>query len=83
MDTNVYEPQTQLTDLFILRTNIDKRSEFLSLKRDLQKIPGVYACTIDLDDRDKVLRVECENLGIDKIVTEIKGHGFFCEELED
>ena len=74
---------TQIKDLFILRTNIDKRSEFLSLKRDLQKIPGVRMCTIDLSDCDKVLRVECENLGIDKIVHQVSSHGFFCEELED
>ncbi|MFZ1081447.1 MAG: hypothetical protein WAO19_05925 [Candidatus Kryptoniota bacterium] len=83
MNTIVNKSQIQTTDMFILRTNIDKRSEFLSLKRDLQKIAGVYSCTIDLSDNDKVLRVECENLGIDKIVNEVANHGFFCEELED
>ncbi|MGO9481831.1 MAG: hypothetical protein ACLP05_08640 [Candidatus Kryptoniota bacterium] len=83
MNTGIHKPQTQLTDLFILRTNIDKKSEFLSLKRDLQAIPGIFICTIDLEDRDRVLRVECENLEIDKIVSEVNGHGFFCEELED
>ena len=75
--------ETPMKDLFILRTNVNNKSEFLSLKRDLQRIPGVRMCTIDLGDCDKVLRVECENLGIDKIVHEISDHGFFCEELED
>jgi len=83
METNIYKPRTQTLDLFILRTNIDKKSEFLSLKRDLQKIPGVGICTIDLSDCDKVLRVECENLDVGEIVDEVSSHGFFCEELED
>lgn len=74
---------TQLGDLFILRTDIDKRSEFLSIKYDLEKIRGVKSCTIDLEDCDKVLRVECENIPLDKIVKEVARHGFICEELAD
>jgi len=75
--------KTQLSDLFIFRTSIDKRSQFLSLKRDLENIPGVHLCTIDLEDRDKVLRVGCENVSIKKVVDEVSEHGFFCQELED
>ena len=74
---------TKLRDLFILRTNINNKSEFLSVKRDLQSMPGVGICTIDLSDCDKVLRIQCENLPVDKIVQEVNCHGFFCEELED
>ena len=75
--------EAKMKDLFIFRTNIDNKSEFLSLKRDIKKIRGAYSCTIDLDDRDKVLRVECENLDLAEIVKEVNNHGFFCEELED
>lgn len=75
--------QSQLSDLFILHTDIDKRSEFLSIKYDLEKMSGVKSCTIDLDDCDKVLRVECENIPIGTIVDEVTRHGYFCEELAD
>ena len=78
-----YIVNTQLKDLFIFRTNIDRKSEFLSLKRDLENIPGVFLCTIDLEDCDKVLRVECENVSIEKVVKEVNKHSFFCQELED
>lgn len=74
---------TQLNELFILHTDIDKKSEFLGVKYDLEKITGVKSCTIDLDDCDKVLRVECENIPIETIVDEVTRHGFFCEELAD
>ncbi len=75
--------ETQTRDLFIFRTNIDKESEFLNLKQDMKGILGVHACTIDMEDCDKVLRVECENVTIRKVVEEVRRHGFFCEELED
>ena len=75
--------EREMTHLFILRTNIDSRSAFRSVKRELQKLPGVHLCTIDLDDRDKVLRVACENISIERIVEEVRKQDFFCEELED
>ncbi len=83
MSTQDFNTGTQLKDLFILRTDIDKRSEFLRVKYDLEKITGVQSCTIDLEDCDKVLRVECENIPIGTIVEEVIRHGFFCEELAD
>lgn len=73
----------QLKDLFILRTDIDKRSEFLRVKYDLEKMEGVQSCTIDLEDCDKVLRVECENIPMSSIVEEVRSLGYFCEELAD
>ncbi len=73
----------QLKDLFILRTDIDKRSEFLRVKYDLEKIKGIRACTIDLEDCDKVLRIECENIPMSSIVEKVRSLGFFCEELAD
>lgn len=75
--------ETQVKDLFIFRTDIAKRTDFLSVKYDLEKLHGIYTCTIDLEDCDKVLRVECENVSINKVVEEVSRHNFFCQELED
>jgi len=75
--------KTQLKDLFILRTNITRKSDFSRIRDDLEKKPGILSCTIDLEDCDKVLRVECENVTMSKVVEEVSRHGFFCEELED
>jgi hypothetical protein len=75
--------KTQVIDLFIFRTNIKEKEDFVRLKNDLEKKPGIHSCTIDLEDCDRVLRVECENLSIDKVVEEVNKHNFFCQELED
>jgi len=83
MITGDHAAETQLTDLFIFRTNIAKKSDFSRLKGNLEKEQGIRSCTIDLEDCDKVLRVECENITMNKIVEEVTRHGFLCEELED
>ena len=83
MITGNHVAESQLADLFIFRTNIDKQSDFSRVKNSLEKEPGILTCTIDLDDCDKVLRVECENVNMGKVVEEVSRQGFFCEELED
>lgn len=83
MEIGNHVTDTRNKDLLIFRTDIDKRAEFLSVKYDLQKIRGVQSCTIDLEDCDRVLRVECENVPLDRIVDEVARHGFLCEELAD
>jgi hypothetical protein len=71
------------TDLFIFRTNIPNKMEFLRVKHSLSESYPVLGCTIDLEDCDKVLRVECENIPVEAIVKEIARQGFHCEELAD
>lgn len=73
----------EITDLFIFRTNIRRKSDFSKIRDSLLTRFGIRDCTIDLEDRDKVLRVECENVPIMAIVEDVVGHGFKCEELAD
>lgn len=72
-----------LRDLFIFRTNINNKHDYVRVKDSLLKCPGIRECTIDLEDCDKVLRVECEDIPIRAIVEEVVAQGFFCEELAD
>ncbi|HQT92949.1 MAG TPA: hypothetical protein PL001_13085 [Candidatus Kryptobacter bacterium] len=69
--------------LFIFRTNINEKPDYLRVKDSLLKRPGVRGCTIDLEDCDRVLRVECENIPVATIVQEVARQGFLCEELAD
>lgn len=70
-------------ELFIFRTNISRKADYLRVKSSLLSRQGVHGCTIDLEDCDKVLRVECENIPVQFVVEEVVKHGFFCEELAD
>ncbi len=73
----------EIMDLFIFRTNIRRKSDFSKIRDSLLTRFGIRDCTIDLEDRDKVLRVECENVPIMAIVEDVVRHGFICEELAD
>ncbi len=70
-------------ELFIFRTNISRKADYLKVKSSLLGRQGVRGCTIDLEDCDKVLRVECENIPVASIVQEVARQGFLCEELAD
>ena len=72
-----------MKDLFIFRTNINSRHNYAIVEGSLLQRRGVHACTIDLDDCDKVLRVECENIPMSVIVEEVVKLGFLCQELAD
>ncbi len=83
MLTTLREPHKNVMDLFIFCTNIRRRSDFNHLCLELKRMPGVSDCTIDLDDCDKVLRVECSNISMEKIIRIVRRSGFQCEEMED
>jgi hypothetical protein len=41
-----------------------------------------FKINFDLSDRDKVLRVEADNMEASKIMVLVKEHGFICEILD-
>jgi hypothetical protein len=69
----------------IFKTDITgKSARNLVLNSIKQRIPGVVA-TIDLEDRDHVLRVvgAWETVPTQQIIELVKQHGFTCEILND
>ncbi len=72
---------TNSATVLIFKTNIADRSEDVCLA--LEALPGIRRCTLDLDDCEKVLRVESEDLCTDLVVTTVSDLGFFIEEMPD
>ncbi len=70
-------------EIQIFKTNINSLEEFYKIKSGLNKINNVLKMTIDLEDVDKVLRVEAINLKTNKIVQAVRKYNFYCEEMED
>jgi hypothetical protein len=70
-------------DIIILKTNIKSHNEFIPVKNSLHDFYKVNDCSIDLEDRDKVLRVTGNNLNQDDVISKVKSFGFLCEELLD
>ena len=70
-------------NILIFKTNINSAGEFDFVKTQLAKNRSVFDCTIDLDDRDKILRVISERLSVRQVEKKIGLLGFYCKELED
>jgi hypothetical protein len=70
-------------DILILKTNIKSKYDFSSIKERLLRSYDLQECTIDLEDRDKVMRVIGNNIDLDQIAEDVKNYGFTCEELVD
>ncbi len=70
-------------EILILKTNINSKNEFLTVRDNLSNSYKLRECTIDLEDRDKVLRVIGNNLNLIEVASQVNSLGFACEELMD
>jgi len=70
-------------DILIFKTNIAYKKNVADVKPHLEAIPGVKRITVDLHDKDKVLRIEALNTSTTHIQKTVQNAGYYCEELLD
>ncbi len=70
-------------DILILKTNINSGKEFLKVRNRLSKFFELLECTIDLEDRDRVLRVVGNDINLVEVTSQVNSLGFASEELRD
>ena len=49
----------------------------------VQALPGIHRCTLDVEDCDKVLRIESDAACLDLVLDTVRSLGFFIEEMAD
>ena len=70
--------------LFILKTNIKSKQKAATLAPLFENINSVLDWNVDLQDIDKVLRIEAkETVKESEIINLIRTQGFYCETLND
>jgi hypothetical protein len=69
--------------VLILKTNIRYKKQVKAVAPLLNNRNGISRWNIDLEDIDKVLRIESSNMEITEVVQLIQEAGFHCEELAD
>jgi hypothetical protein len=66
----------------IFATNVEDPKDAFTLFRLLKdRFPG-YKVNFDLQDKDRILRVEGPGLRISEIIQLVKENGFCCDRLE-
>mgnify|MGYP001286688502 CR=1 FL=1 len=53
------------------------------IQKALKEFEGLIEWNVDLEDSDKILRIECTALSPEDIIQKMEKAAFFCEELKD
>lgn len=72
-----------MAQVLVFKSNIHDRMEAKALCMALASVPGVERCTVDLEDCDRVLRVQGDQLESNTLVKIVGDWGIGIEELAD
>jgi len=68
-------------EMLILKTNISSKIDFKKVKHLLINSFKINECTVDLGDKDKVLRIVGMELNMEDVIIRVKNLGYYCEDL--
>jgi len=68
--------------VYVFKTSIHSKKQLKFLKPHLDRILPDKKWNVDLDDCDKILRIESLQPLTAKVIHELKRHDVFCEELD-
>jgi hypothetical protein len=66
----------------IFKTNVENKADANFILQQLKTLFTNYLCNFDLEDYDKILRIEANNINISKIEEALNTMGFNCENLD-
>ncbi|MDY0986504.1 hypothetical protein BSF41_36570 [Flavobacterium sp. ACN2] len=67
--------------IFVFKTNVDSISKVKKVTPKLNRLFPDSKWNFDLEDRDNILRFECKDDIIEKVIFLMKVIGFECEAL--
>jgi hypothetical protein len=68
--------------IYVFKTFVKTKKQVKKLKPHINKLVASEKWNFDLEDCDKILRIDCEENIVLKIVDLLNIHKFNCEELE-
>jgi hypothetical protein len=68
--------------IYVFKTSVKTKVQAKKLKPHIDKLLSNANWNFDLDDCDKILRIDSEENIVSKITGLLNIHQFFCEELE-
>lgn len=70
-------------EILVFKTNIRFKKQIHAISPYINDIGGIQRWNVDLDDEDKILRIEARDLSPRVIEHTLLQAGYFCEELPD
>jgi copper chaperone len=69
-------------DILVFKTNLRFKKNISEAVSHIEKIPGVKRWNVDLNDCDKVLRIESNDLAPQLVEETLTNIGYYCKELQ-
>ena len=67
--------------IYIFRTSIKFKKQIIEITPKINAIKNIIKWNFDLEDCDKILRIEAKNLDKKEIINILKTKNYHCEEL--
>lgn len=68
--------------IYVFKTSVKTKLQVKNLKPQIEKILPNEKWNFDLEDRDKILRIDSEEHIVSELINVLKVHDVNCEELE-
>lgn len=69
-------------NIFVFSTSLNTDTDVESISPVLNRCSKIKVWSVDLEDADNVLQVECQGLSASDIIGMLNANGYTCEELE-
>lgn len=70
-------------EILIFKTDINTEDNLNEISSHLNSIKEIHKWTVDLEDREKILRIESNGLTALEIENRVKELNYNCKELDD
>lgn len=69
-------------EVLVFKTNIRRKRNVNTVIKHIAKLSGIIRWNVDLKDKDRILRIESDNLSPRHVENTLQQMGFYCRELD-
>ncbi|MBO9200107.1 MULTISPECIES: hypothetical protein [Niastella] len=69
-------------EVLVFKTNLRFKKQINAVTPHINNLQGIARWNVDLDDTDKILRIESVDLSPRSVEVTLQQAGYFCEELQ-
>ena len=78
----IFNTAPYVMEVLVFKTNLRYKKQITALTPHINNLQGITRWNVDLDDKDKILRIESVDLCPRSVETTLQEAGYLCEELE-
>ncbi len=67
--------------ILIFRTSVSRKGDIRQIGRRFKEYPQISRWNVDFEDWEKVLRIECNGISADNIITLLRELNIYAQEL--